>query len=706
MIHQPSNKVRRHLLLFSVAVIALLAAVAQAGTVDPTFGTSGKVTTDVNHYDGARKVFVLSDGKILVVGQSASVGFHIYSPGEMMVRYNSDGSLDTSFGTGGKVFGGASFEVRDALLQPDGKIVLAGGSNPTWNTPADDFLITRYNPNGTRDTSFGVNGYVTTSFGGGREGVNAIVLIPGGKLMAFGATGGNTSTQGTIDMARYNSDGSLDATFGTGGTLFHFYGMFSNTPSVNDALILPDGKFLMLARDEVFRFNADGSFDLSFDGDGVSSNGGGENFLLQPDGKYVIAADNGSAAAFVVTRRNPDGTPDASFGVNGTSTTRFRRPTPGFYYVDQSEIALNSNGDIYATGAVFVNGSDTEHYFGVTRLNANGSLIAKSILSFPGVPSAGGHVAFQSDGKIVLVGTVSPFESDLAVIRLVAVTNDFRPYKHPYDFDSDGTDDIAVFRPGSGGNSGVWYTLSGSSPWPTFGAAGDVIVPNDYDDDGQTDYAVFRPSNGAWYIATQKYLIPTFTTIFWGTTGDVPAAADYDGDGRADIAVYRPSNGTWYIQTNQGAGYQAVAWGIAEDRPMPGDYDGDGKADIAVYRPSTGYWYVIQSSNGQTSAVQLGASGDLPVFGDFDGDTKTDYAVYRPSTGAWFYLASGNGSFNAIYWGTAGDVVAPGDYDGDNKTDAAVFRPSTGFWYIRRSSNGAMISQKWGIATDIPIPGN
>jgi uncharacterized delta-60 repeat protein len=687
----------------SLAITFILVAavgVAYSGTVDPTFGTAGSVVTDVQHNDAAYRLFVLSDGKILAVGQTWVAGFHLLQESELLVRYNSDGSLDTTFGNGGKVAASSSLAVHDALVQPDGKIVIAGGFFPEWNMPPDDFGIARYNANGTLDTTFGVNGYVRTSFGGGREWIGGIVLLPGGKLMAFGATQGSQTTAGTIDMARYNPDGSLDTTFGNGGTLFQLYGEINSTPGIGQTLLLPDGKFLTLSSNALFRFNSDGSFDATFDGDGVAQNfSSAKYFVRQPDGKYVIALRDNNGNAFLITRRNVDGSVDPGFGVNGTASIRFRKPTPGYYSVNISQVAVASNGDIYAVGS--------SAGFTVVRLDPNGNLLAKTIIpvNSSNVGSAG-CLAFQADGKLVVGGGITPFESDLALMRLMAVTNDFRPYKHPYDYDGDGSDDIAVYRPGTGGNNSVWINMNVSTPYPLFGVQGDLIVPHDYNGDGQTDYALFRPSNGAWYIATEKYLIPTFSTTFWGTTGDVPAAADYDGDGTADIAVYRPSSGTWYIQTNQGAGYQAVAWGIAEDRPMPGDYDGDGKADIAVYRPSTGYWYVLRSSNGLTSAVQLGASGDLPMSGDFDGDTKADYAVYRPSNGTWFYLASGTGSFNAVYWGSAGDVAAPGDYDGDNKTDAAIYRPSTGFWYILRSTNGAMISQKWGIATDIPIPGN
>lgn len=267
------------------------------------------------------------------------------------------------------------------------------------------------------------------------------------------------------------------------------------------------------------------------------------------------------------------------------------------------------------------------------------------------------------------------------------------------DFDGDGSNDFAVFRP----SNGTWYSQNGSGFTATiFGDAGDKVVSGDFDGDGKTDSAVFRNQNGSgiWEIKRSSDGGVTATQFGFGT--DVPARGDFDGDGRADVAVYRPSNGVWYIQNSQLGNYTIVQFGLSEDRPLPADIDGDGRDDIAVFRPSTGVWYWLRSTDGSFGAVKWGMSEDIPVRGDFDGDGKADVTVYRPSTGIWYSLKSSDGGFMILRFGLQGDIPVAGNYDSDGKTDVAVFRPSDGFWYILRSSDGSFQALPFGLNGDVP----
>lgn len=270
---------------------------------------------------------------------------------------------------------------------------------------------------------------------------------------------------------------------------------------------------------------------------------------------------------------------------------------------------------------------------------------------------------------------------------------------HRADFDGDGSNDFAVFRP----SSGTWFSQNSQGfSAQNFGLATDVPVSADYDGDGKTDRAIFRNVNGnaVWEINNSSDG-SVYSTQF-GFATDTPLRGDFDGDGRNDIGVYRASTGVWYIQKSNGTGYQIVQFGIAEDIPMTTDMDGDGKADVTVFRPSNGLWFWINSATGSIGIVRFGQTGDKPLKGDFDGDGRDDVAVYRPSTGVWYILKSSNGGYDIRQFGVAEDIPVAGNYDNDGTTDIAVFRPSTGDWYIWRSVDNTYEFRHFGLTGDIP----
>lgn len=267
------------------------------------------------------------------------------------------------------------------------------------------------------------------------------------------------------------------------------------------------------------------------------------------------------------------------------------------------------------------------------------------------------------------------------------------------DFDGDGSNDLAVFRP----SDGNWYKMNSQGFSATnFGTIGDVPVSADYDGDGRTDTALFRNVNGSGIWEIKRSSDGGISSTQFGFASDTPMRGDYDGDGRNDVAVFRPSTGTWYVQKSNNSGYIIVQFGTAEDIPVATDMDGDGKHDVTVFRPSTGVWYWIRSSNGSIGIVKFGQTGDKPIAGDFDGDGRDDVSVYRPSTGVWYIWRSVDNSFDIRQFGLSDDIPVAGNYDGDNKTDIAVFRPSTGIWYIWRSVDGTFDFRQFGLNGDIP----
>lgn len=280
------------------------------------------------------------------------------------------------------------------------------------------------------------------------------------------------------------------------------------------------------------------------------------------------------------------------------------------------------------------------------------------------------------------------------------------------DLNGDGRTDYVVLRPAGGvGSQLTWFTqFNGGSPYSTrdWGINGDQFFAGDYDSDGVDDIAVFRPSNGTFYIiltATQTIRIDQF-----GQTGDeARIVGDYDGDGRDDIAVYRAgTQSTWFYKTSSNSPLFAVNWGQTGDAPAPGDYDGDARADFVVQRAdgANGRFFKRLATGAQSSEL-FGLATDEVVPGDYDGDGKTDICVVRTVSGfrVWDFEPSGTAGSTVVSdpWGVPTDIIAQGDYNGDGRTDYAVWRPgSPGTFFVMTPVDRNIFSKDWGQTGDLP----
>jgi hypothetical protein len=133
----------------------------------------------------------------------------------------------------------------------------------------------------------------------------------------------------------------------------------------------------------------------------------------------------------------------------------------------------------------------------------------------------------------------------------------------------------------------------------------DVPVLGDFDGDGRNDPATYRPGSGEWRIWWSSMNFAPSNPVVWGVSTDLPMAADYDGDHKTDLAVYRPSTGRWRVllsSTNQQTSLD-IQWGDADDRPMPIDYDNDGRADLAL--PRLGGFDILLSSSNYTTSITV-----------------------------------------------------------------------------------------------------
>jgi uncharacterized delta-60 repeat protein len=300
--------------------------------------------------------------------------------GNRIARYNADGSLDRSFSRDGRVFGGGA----GLVLQPDGKLVTA------YTSSDHDFALARYNRNGSLDASFGTGGEVTTRFSAGDVVAYALVRQPDGKLVAAGRTapGLDSDALDEFALARYNPDGSLDASFGTDGTVTTSFGTGDRLGDDAFALVLqPDGKLVAAGKTDqtdsgldafaLVRYNPNGSLDPTFGTDGkvttpfTSGDATAYALALQPDGKLVAAGDSYGRAGrfhFAMARYNPDGSLDSSFGDRGDVTTSVGPFSAALALV------LRPDGKLVAAGETDTFAPNQRAEFALVRYNPDGSL--------------------------------------------------------------------------------------------------------------------------------------------------------------------------------------------------------------------------------------------------------------------------------------------------------------------------------------------
>lgn len=300
-----------------------------SGASDENFGTSGSVVFDLEDtHNFLRGLAIQPDDKIIVCGGRQ------FGPGDgetLLARFNTDGTLDDTFGENGVVnfrMGGfVDTACHDVVIQENGQIIFGGYVHTGVQT---DFAIMRLNSDGSFDSSFGVGGLVQVDFFGEFDDMNAITLSSDGKIVGAGSS----KSGGTKDFAlvRLNADGGLDASFGVGGKVVtNASGGFFND-EINDILVQPDGS--VIAAGVVFdginqnmtlaKYTSSGTLDLSFDMMGilVMPTGTGDSFgyslARQMDGKILVSGSAKFPSTNSIVRRiNSDGTIDSSFADSG-----------------------------------------------------------------------------------------------------------------------------------------------------------------------------------------------------------------------------------------------------------------------------------------------------------------------------------------------------------------------------------------------------
>lgn len=445
------------------------------GSLDTTFDGDGKVTTAAGYSSLALAMKIQSDGKILITGSGAVIG----SNGSLIVvQYNPNGTPDLTFDDDGVVFSALGQSGEGIDVQADGKIVVTGYKNNFT-----DFVTLRFNADGSLDTSFNKTGEAPLPPGGANDRAHAVAVQADGKIVITGRWGLTEAGGGSLVLIRYNTDGSFDEAFGDHG--------FLDTGMPGSAriklLTQPDGKIVVNTTSfdgsatffKAARFNSDGSPDTTFNGTGVASmpvgtQGGaiglalsadgkitvsgyiftsegyelasvrfagdgsadksfGSDGLvvtnighiraiaakvrLQPDGKMVACASRGiTSTKLVLARYSADGSPDASFSDDGWTLLEVGDNT-----TDCADLAIQADGRITVAGTA---SAGNRKVFFAARFNTDGSPDINfgsggKVTTSIGLNDEAAGLAVQVDGKIVVAGTTGPMwtSTDIAVVR-------------------------------------------------------------------------------------------------------------------------------------------------------------------------------------------------------------------------------------------------------------------------------------------------
>lgn len=339
------------------------------GSLDRGFGSRGWLTSSIGAGSSIFALAVERGGKIVAGGTAQENQRSAFT----LARYRLNGSLDISFGVGGTVRTeiGASSGARALATQVDGKIIAGGGFTDDLNRGG--FALVRYRTNGSLDPTFGTGGVATTEIGGDRDVITGLAIQPDGKIIAVGSSRcGHYCSK--FALARYTSYGSLDSTFGSGGTVTT---AIQGSDAAAAVARQHDGKIVVAGTSSrilgapsfaVARFTDEGSLDTTFGGDGmvttlVGTASEAAGLAIRGDGKIVVGGDGGSPTKleFAVVRYRQNGSVDRSFGAKGTTTTSVDRGQTYAY-----ALAQQRDGRIVMSGRAY-NPSTQTSKFAIAR---------------------------------------------------------------------------------------------------------------------------------------------------------------------------------------------------------------------------------------------------------------------------------------------------------------------------------------------------
>lgn len=398
-----------------------------AGSLDDTFGTNGTVTTSLgtNISGIPLAAFEESNGDLLVVVNAFVSNSTAFGGDVELLRYTSAGKLDTTFGNGGVVVTAIPniFNPTGGVaLDSEGNIVIAGTAAPNSSSNETGFGVARLTPNGQLDTTFGSGGTVTTFFGNENERASALLVQPNGKILIAGIEP-SLSRKSPVQTAlvRYNSNGSLDQTFGSGG----IEQAATAIAGPETLALLSNGDYLALAGSAEAEFSSTGTPVSTFTESSPTTTSGFSTTVLQSNGDILVASSvappAGSAPTSAGLNKRSTFLNVARFTENDDSDSTFTTTTfpfipltsTNFTTVNESTaggVAVQSNGMIVVAGGIGGTGSNAPGLLGLARLNADGALdttFGSGGTTSNSVASFGLVLLIQNDGNIVVVGPVA-----------------------------------------------------------------------------------------------------------------------------------------------------------------------------------------------------------------------------------------------------------------------------------------------------------
>jgi uncharacterized delta-60 repeat protein len=635
------------------------------GSPDISFGQAGtaEVAMPSGFYANAKLYAeqLQSDGKIVIAG---TIQNQAGLQETMVARFETDGTPDTSFGTDGvSILSTSGMALNYEAIQPDGKIVLAGDTPMAQGVSGNtETAVVRLNSDGSLDTGFGTDGMVTLntvapatrSASAVTEKATGVAIAPDGQIVLFGDTSiPVAATPSTPDLTaqvfRLNANGTQDPTLSQSGVQ---QANFAQS-DINGVIVQPNGQILLFGNAPpsypngpplLARLNQDGTLAGTTAFPDLNRGYVVNAFALQADGKIVITGDQFNDKWFAF-RVDANLTMDDTFGVDGE--TQFVITNDVLPKAAGTEaIAIAPDGEIILAG--------TSNYSTSLVISEISGGDAANPPSGPAPPVSSPEVAGDYDGDGDSQPTIYLPSEGAFVIRSQATADVTIPFglagqgatiPAPADYDGSGKTELAaylpslaeyVYRPADGGPD-----VSQTIGLP--GAGQTIPAPGDYDGVGHDQVAVYIASLGEFAIREPGGTDKIVPFGFAGVGQTIPTPGDYFGTGVTDIAAYLPSLGAYAIRNPAGGPDEIIPFGIAgigNSIPVPGDYDDSGKTELAVYLPSSGL-FIYRPANGGPDVVEsFGLAGNgatIPVPGDYDGSGKTEFAAYLPSLGefAW-----------------------------------------------------------------------